>query len=283
MKTIISSATREVIISGDKSTVMIGERINPSGKKKLAEAFQRGDFSEIVCLEAKEQLAAGAEVLDVNVGTGGVDEVALLPVVVKTIMAAVDAPLCLDSGDPKALEAALKVYRGKPLVNSVNGEEHSLQQVLPLVKQHGAAVIALLKDEKGIPATPAALLAIAEKIINRCAKEGIPLEDIVIDCLALSVAVDNQAGLITLETIKQIKEAFGTNITLGASNISFSLPEREVINGSFLAIAIAAGLTCPVVDAAKTKKSIMAADLILGRDKFARNYLRNYRQHQKGY
>lgn len=280
METILSSVSKEVIISPERFTVLIGERINPTGKKKFAEALQSGDFEEIVRREAREQVAAGASVLDVNVGVGGVDEVALLPEVVKVVMDEVDVPLCLDSADPKALEAALKVYQGKALVNSVNGEEATMNNVLPLVKQYGAAVIALLKDKNGIPKDPESRLVIADRIVNRCAKEGIPLENIVFDCIALSVAVESKAALITIETIRQIKEKFGTNITLGASNVSFSLPGREIINESFLAIAIAAGLTCPVVNAAKVRKSIMAADLIMGRDKFARSYLKYYREHQ---
>lgn len=280
METILSSVSKEVIISHERFTVLIGERINPTGKKKFAEALQSGDFEEIIRREAREQVAAGASILDVNVGVGGVDEVAVLPEVVKVVMDEVDVPLCLDSADPKALEAALKVYQGKALVNSVNGEEATMNNVLPLVKQYGAAVIALLKDKNGIPKDPESRLVIADRIVNRCAKEGIPLENIVFDCIALSVAVESKAALITIETIRQIKEKFGTNITLGASNVSFSLPGREIINESFLAIAIAAGLTCPVVNAAKVRKSIMAADLIMGRDKFARSYLKYYREHQ---
>lgn len=278
MQTILSSATKQVIISHDRPTVMIGERINPSGKKKFAEALQNGNFAEIVRREAREQVAAGAAVLDVNVGVGGVDEVAVLPEVVKIVMDEVDVPLCIDSGDPKALESALKVYQGKPLVNSVNGEEHSLQHVLPLVKQHGAAVIALLKDETGIPADPESRLVIADKIVNRCAQIGIPLQDIIFDCLALSVAVDSKAVLVTLETIRRIKDIYGANITLGASNVSFGLPGREVINASFLSVAIVAGLTCPVVNAAKARKSILTADLILGKDRFARSYIKYFRE-----
>lgn len=277
METRVSSATKEVIISGDKPTVMIGERINPTGKKKLAESLRTGDFT-LVRQEAREQVAAGADILDVNVGTGGVEEVVVLPEVIKIVMAEVDVPLCIDSGDPKALEAALKVYQGKALVNSVNGAEHTMQAVLPLVKEYNSAVIALVKDENGIPKDSEGRLKIADKIIERCGKVGIPLENIVVDCLALSTAVESNAGVVTLETIKKVKEKFGVNITLGASNISFSLPGREVVNEAFLAMAVREGLTCPVVNVAKVRKSIMATDLILGRDRLAQKYIKYYRQ-----
>lgn len=270
---------KEVIISSDKQTALIGERINPTGKKNLAEALVKGEIDYIL-KEARDQVAAGADILDVNVGAGGVDEVALLPEVVKSVMSEVEVPLCIDSGNPKAIEAALKVYTGKPLINSVNGEDRSLEALLPLAKQYNAAVIALPMDEKGIPADSETRLKIAHRIIDRCAVAGIPLQDIVIDCLALSVAVDSKAGLITLETIRKVRDTFGVNITLGASNISFSLPGRELINGAFLSVAIAAGLTCPVVDVAKVRRHIMAADLVLGRDNFALRFIRYYRQNK---
>ncbi|MDA8211782.1 MAG: dihydropteroate synthase [Clostridia bacterium] len=279
METKVSSTTKEVVISSNKQTILIGERINPTGKKKLAEALRQGDF-ELVRLEAKQQVAAGADILDVNVGTGGVDEVKVLPEVVKVVMEAVDVPLCLDSGDSKALEAALKVYKGKALVNSVKGTEHSLEEVLPLVKAHGAAVIALPADERGIPEDAATRLEIIDKIINRCGKLGIPLEDIVVDCLALSVGVNSNAAIATLETARMVKEKYGVNQTVGASNISFSLPGREPINTVFLGLVIAAGVTCPVVDVAKVRKGIMATDLLLGHDRFSRRYLKYYRENQ---
>ncbi len=280
METRLSSASKEVVISGVKQTVFIGERINPTGKKKLAEALKSGDYEKIIRREAREQVAAGADILDVNVGAGGVDEVALLPEVLKMVMDEVDVPLCIDSGNPYAIEAALKVYKGKPLINSVKGEESSLQKVLPLVKEYGAAVIALTLDDNGIPKDVDSRMKVVDKIIERCVKIGIPVEDIIVDCLALSVGVDNNAGLVTLETIKKVNEKYGVNITLGASNISFSLPGREVINNAFLPIAVAAGLTCPIVDVAKVRKSIMATDLILGRDKFAMRYIKYFRQNK---
>lgn len=278
METKVSSATREVIIS-EKRTSLIGERINPTGKKKLAEALKLGEF-EIVRQEAHNQVAAGADILDVNVGAGGVDEVAVLPQVVKLLMEETDTPLCFDSGDGKALEAALKVYKGKALINSVKGSDHSLAQVLPLVKEYGSAVIVLPADERGIPRDVETRMEIIDKVIERSSQLGIPLNDIIVDCLVLSVGVDGQAGLVTLETIRRVKEKYGVNITLGASNISFGIPGREVVNGVFLGMAIAAGCTCPVVDVAKVRKHIMAADLILGTDRFSKRYLKYYRENE---
>lgn len=281
METRLAGANRELVISDDKQTTIIGERINPTGKKKLAEALQKGEYDEIVRREAREQVAAGADMLDVNVGAGGVDEVAVLPEVVKIVMDEVDVPLCIDSGNPYAIEAALKVYKGKPLINSVRGEANSLQTILPLVKEYGAAVIALPLDEKGIPDNADGRIKLVDMIIERCLKTGILIEDIVIDCLAMSVGVDSKAGMVTLETIKRVKENYGVNMTLGASNISFSLPGREVVNDAFLSIAIAAGVTCPVVNVAKARKCIQATDLILGRDKFALRYIKYFRQNKE--
>ncbi len=281
METRLASATSVLVISTDKQTTIIGERINPTGKKKLAEALQNGEYDEIVRREAREQVAAGADMLDVNVGAGGVDEIALLPEVVKIVMDEVDVPLCIDSGNPHAIEAALKVYQGKPLINSVKGEEHSLQTVLPLVREYGAAVIALPLDQNGIPNNADDRIRLVDRIVERCVKTGIPIEDIVIDCLAMSVGVDYNAGLVTLETIKRVKENYGVNMTLGASNISFSLPGREAVNDAFLSIAIAAGVTCPVVNVAKARKCILSSDLILGRDKFALRYIKYYRQNKE--
>lgn len=278
METKLSSSAKEIIVS-DKQTVFIGERINPSGRKKLSEALQKGEL-DLVRQEAREQVAAGADILDVNVGEGGVDEVKLLPEVVKLVMEEVPVPLCLDSGNPKAIEEALKVYRGKPLVNSVNGKEHSLESILPLVREYAAAVIVLPLDEKGIPKDAERRLKITEKVIDRCTRHHIPIEDIIVDCLALSVGVDSKACLVTLETIRRVRELFGVNLTLGASNISFGLPGRDVINLAFLTLAVAAGVTCPVVNVSKVRPHIMATDLILGRDSYASRYIRYYRENK---
>lgn len=280
MKTQVSSATREVVIAHDQRTVLIGERINPTGKKKLSAALQAGDM-ELVRREALTQVEAGADILDVNVGATGVDEVALLPQAVQIVMETVDVPLCLDSDNPKALEAALKVYPGKPVVNSVNGQEERLKEILPLVKEYGAVVIGLTMDDQGIPHEADRRVAIAGRIIEQAEALGIPREDIIIDCLAMTIATDGQAGLATLEAVRRVKAEFGVNQTLGASNISFGLPDRDLLNRAFLALAIAAGVTCPLVDAAKVRPAILAADLLLGRDEYAMRYIRAYRQRQQ--
>jgi 5-methyltetrahydrofolate--homocysteine methyltransferase len=198
----------------------------------------------------------------------------------------VDAPIAIDTADGEALAAALAMHKqvnpdGKPLINSVNGEEASLARVLPLVAEYGTAVIGLCMDDDGIPNTPEKRLAVAIKIVERAEGHGIPREDILIDCLALTVGADSQAGWVTLEAIRLVKEELGVNMTLGASNVSFGLPERETINGAFLAMAIDRGLNCPIVDAAKVAHYIQAADLALGRDEYSMRYLKAYRKRQK--
>lgn len=277
METRVSSAKKEVIIGDDQPTVLIGERINPAGRQKLQEALKAGNL-EVVSKEAKAQAEAGADILDVGVGTFGVDEVGLLPKAVRAVMGTVDIPLCLDSANPEALAAALKVYKGKPLINSVSGEEQSLARVLPLVKEYGAAVVGLVQDDEGIPKDSERRVAIAGKIVERAEKAGIAREDIVIDCLAFAVGADTSAGPAVIEAIQQIKAELGVNLTLGASNVSFGLPDRGLLNSAFVAMAITAGATCLIVDVAKVRPAVLAADLILGRDKYARRYVEAYRQ-----
>jgi len=280
METKMSSSKKEVIIGDNRPTVLIGERINPTGKKKLAEALKAGDL-EIVRKEALAQTQAGADIIDVNVGVFGIDEAALLPKVVQAVMETVDTPLCIDSSNPDALEAALKVYKGKPLVNSVTGEEHSLKRVLPLIKKHGAAVIGLVQDDEGIPKNAERRVRIAHKIVEKVEAAGIPREDLVIDCLAFAVGAEPDSGVEVIETIRRIKAELGVNMTMGASNVSFGLPDRELINNAFVVMATAAGATCLIVDAAKVRSIILAADLVLGRDKRARRYIEAYRQRPK--
>ena len=275
--TILSSATKKVQISRHGPTVLIGERINPSGRKRLAAALLAGDMS-IVESEARAQVAAGADIIDINVGAAGVDEERILPLAVQTAMAATDVPLSIDTTNPAALRAALAVYRGKALVNSVNGEESSLARVLPLVKEYGAAVIGLTMDGEGIPGDPVRRLKIAERIVARAEALGIPREDVVIDCLALTVGADQQAARVTLEAIRLVAQELGVNQSLGVSNVSFGLPERETINLAFLAMAIAGGVTCPIVDVARVRPTVLAVDLLLGRDAYAMRYIKAYRQ-----
>jgi 5-methyltetrahydrofolate--homocysteine methyltransferase len=286
MKTMLKGRGKQVVIGEDRPTVILGERINPTGKKKLAAALLAGDL-EVVHQEALAQVEAGADLLDVNVGAAGVDEVDLLPRAVKLVLETVDVPVSIDTPNGEALAAALAMHRelnpdGKPLVNSVNGEESSLARVLPLVAEYKTAVIGLCMDDAGIPSTPEGRLAVAEKIVGRAAELGIPQEDILIDCLALTVGADSKAAWTTLEAIRLVKEELGINLALGASNISFGLPERETINGVFLGMAIMRGLNCAIVDAAKVAHYIQAADLALGRDDYAMRYLKAYRKRQKG-
>jgi len=279
MKTRVSNATKEVLISDDQPTVLIGERINPTGKKKLAAALQTGNM-ELVRREAITQVQAGADILDVNVGVSGIDETRLLPQVVQAVMEAVDVPLSLDSDNPRSLEAALKLYQGKPIINSVTGQERSLNEVLPLVKKYGAVVIGLTMDDEGIPMDPDRRVAIAHKIVSRAEALDIPREDIIIDCLTLTIATDSRAGLATLQAIRKVKAELGVNQTLGASNISYGLPDRDVLNSAFLALAITAGVTCPTVDVARVRPAVLATDLLLGRDGYAQRYIKAYRQRQ---
>jgi 5-methyltetrahydrofolate--homocysteine methyltransferase len=280
METKVSSPSKEVIIGDNRSTVLIGERINPAGKKKLAEALKAGDL-DVVRKEALAQVQAGADILDVNVGTFGVDEVALLPRAVQAVMDTVDVPLCLDSSNPDALEAALKVYKGKPLVNSVTGEDHSLKRVLPLIKKYGAAVIGLVQDDEGIPKDTERRIRIAHKIVEKVEAAGISREDLVIDCLAFAVGAEPASGVAVMEAIRRIKAELGVNMTMGASNVSFGLPDRELLNNAFVVMAVAAGATCLIVDVAKVRPIILAADLVLGRDRRARRYIEAYRQGQE--
>ena len=280
METRISSGTKQVIIGDNLPTVLIGERINPSGKKRLSEALVAGNL-DIVREEARAQVAAGADIIDVNVNAMGVEEVAMLPQAVQAVMETVDVPLCLDSPNPKALAAALRVYKGKPLINSITGEKRSLEQILPLVREYKAAVIGLPQDDEGIPTTAERRVAIARKIIERAGAMGIPREDIIIDCLALTVGADPASGLVTLETARRIRTELGVNLTVGASNISFGLPDRPLISNAFVAIAIAAGINCLIVDVAKVRPMVLASDVILGTDKYAMRYIKAYRERLK--
>lgn len=280
MKTVLRGTKKEVVIQPDALTVIIGERINPTGRKKLAAALVAGDL-DYVRREAIAQVREGAHVIDVNVGAAGVDEVDLLPKAVLAVAEVVDVPICIDSSSADAIEAALAVCPGRPLVNSVNGEEEKLERILPLVKKYNAAVIGLTMDDKGIPNDPHERLAIAKKIVDRAEAIGIAREDVIIDCLALTMGADSKAGLVTLKTIELVRKELGNNITLGASNASFGLPEREVINAGFLAMAVYAGMNCPIVNPRKSRLALAVADLVLGRDDYAMNYLRAYRELQK--
>jgi 5-methyltetrahydrofolate--homocysteine methyltransferase len=278
MKTIIKSKSKKAEISTDGPFTVIGEKINPTGRKKLAAALQEGNLDYVRDLATK-QIEAGADILDVNVGMAGTDDEVFLPRIVKMLVEEFDIPLCLDTPNPKALAAALPLVQGRALVNSVNGEEKSLEAVLPIVKEFGAAVIGLTIGEGGISNNPQERLAAAGKIIERAGQLGIPAEDIVIDPLVMTVGADSNAGLTTLTTIELVKREFGVNINLGASNVSFGLPERDVVNTAFLGLAIGAGATCAITDPMKYSLTIKALDLLRGRDGYGMRYLKYYRAH----
>jgi 5-methyltetrahydrofolate--homocysteine methyltransferase len=281
LTTLISSVTQEVAINRDQPVVIIGERINPTGRKSVLAALQQGNF-DIVRQDALDQVAAGAAILDVNAGVPGADEPALLQQVLQTVTDVTDVPLCIDTANPDALAATLSIYQGQALINSVNGEEHSLAAVLPLVKEYNAAVIGLCMDDDGIPATSEARLAVAAKIIERAGKLGIGPERVIIDPLALTMGADSRAGLIALETIRLVVKEFGVNVTMGASNISFGLPDRKYINAAFIALAIEAGMTCPITNplVPEISTAVLATDLALGRDDYGMRWIKAYRQRQ---
>jgi 5-methyltetrahydrofolate--homocysteine methyltransferase len=276
MHTILRSGKKEITIGNDKPFVIIGEKINPTGSKKLATALQSGDLDFVQQL-AERQIAWGADVLDINVGVPGMDEVAMISKVISKVSLAFDVPICIDSGKVEILEAGLEAAIGKPLVNSVNAEEKQLSSILPLVKERGAAVIGLTIDDNGIPKTLEERVAAADKILKRAVKIGIPIEDIIIDPLVMTVGSDSKAALITLQTIELICKEFGVNINLGASNVSFGLPDRLTINQTFLAMAIQAGATCSITDPIKLGSTIRSSDLLLGRDDFAMRFIKHFR------
>ncbi|GGM66691.1 methyltetrahydrofolate--corrinoid methyltransferase [Thermopolyspora flexuosa] len=279
MHTVLRSHAREVVIGPDRPFCVIGERINPTGRKRFAEALRAGDLSQVV-VDVERQVAAGADMLDVNAGVPLADEAGLLARMVRLVQEHTDLPLCLDSSVVEALEAGLAVYRGKALVNSVTGEDDRLAEVLPLVKRYGAAVIALANDETGIPETVEKRLEITDKIVRVATREyGIPLEDIVIDPLAMTVGADADAVTVTLETIREIRRRYGLNMCLGASNVSFGLPDRATINAAFLAMAMSAGLTSAIMNALAPEcvAAVRAGDLLLGNDPWGANWIAAYR------
>jgi 5-methyltetrahydrofolate--homocysteine methyltransferase len=282
LTTQLSTKTKVVEINRAQPTVMIGERINPTGRKEVLAALQAGDF-DMVRQDAINQVAAGALVLDVNAGVPGADEPALLTKILQIVMEVVDVPLSIDTANPKALAAALEVYQGKALINSTNGEEKNLAAVLPLAKEHGAAVISLCMDEDGIPPTAEGRLKVAAKIIARAGKLGIPMEDIVVDPLTMALGADSSAAKITLKTIQLVVQEFGVNMTLGASNVSFGLPDRKYLNSAFLTMALQAGVTCPITNPLVTEinTAVLASDLCLGRDDYGMRWIKAFRKREK--
>ncbi len=274
VQTSVSSSSSTVTISQSQPVVIIGERINPTGKKKLAAGLQQGSL-DLVKAEAIKQVDAGAHLLDVNVGISGIDEVKLLKQAVASLQEIVHVPLCIDSADPRALEAALRIYKGKALINSVNGESEKLEKILPIVKEYGAAVIGLTMDDDGIPKDAEKRLKIAERIVSRAGQMGISSSDIIIDPLAMAVSADYQAGIETLKALQLIRDKLGVNQTLGISNISFGLPERSTINTLYLAMAVLSGLTCVIADPTNwdMKKALLATNMLMGKDDHCLEYL----------
>jgi 5-methyltetrahydrofolate--homocysteine methyltransferase len=280
--TTLRSSSREVVIGSDQPFCIIGERINPTGRKTFAEQLRKGDLSQVVA-DAEEQVAMGAHMLDVNMGVPLADEADLLARAIRLVQEHTDLPICIDSSVVEALEAGLAAYDGKALVNSITCEEERMERVLPLVKEHGAAVICLVNDETGIPQTAAERLEVCKRLVDAVhGRYEIPLEDMVIDPLAMTVGADPHAVSITLETISGIRAEFGLNMTLGASNVSFGLPGRHALNAAFLVVASYAGLTSAIMDArtAQTVEACRAADILLGRDEWGTNWIAAHRQAQ---
>lgn len=282
MQTILRSRSREVVISGDRPFVMIGERINPTGRKVLAAEMKAGVMDRVRS-DAIAQVEAGAQMLDVNAGVPLVDEPALLVATIKAVSEVTDVPICIDSSVIEALEAALAAYEGKALVNSVTAEDERMDRILPVVKKHGAAVIGMSNDETGITMVPQERVEIARRIIERAKYYGIPAEDVIIDPIAMTVAADPQAGLVTLETMRLIKEQLGNNMICGASNVSFGLPDRHILNAAFFPVAMHAGLTCAITNplVPEVRKAVQASDLLLGHDEYAMNWISAFRAEQK--
>ncbi len=280
MDTVLRSRSKTVTIGAEQPFCIIGERINPTGRKVFAEELRGGDLSTVT-VDALAQVEAGANMLDVNAGIPLVDEPELLKAMLRAAQEAVDVPICIDSSVIEALEAGLSVYEGRALVNSVTAEDDRLEEILPLVARHEAAVIGLANDETGIPETPEERLRHARKIVSAANDHGIATEDVIIDPLAMTVGADTEAVTTTLRTISLIRDELGVNMCLGASNVSFGLPQRHVLNAAFLPMAMAAGLTSAIMSTAPVcVESVRAADLLLGHDAWGANWIAAHRARQ---
>jgi len=277
--TVLSSATQEVVIGFDRPFVIIGERINPTGRKLLAAEMKAGDFSRVEA-DARAQVEAGAHMLDVNAGIPLADEPAILASTIKLVQSLVAVPLAIDSSIVAALEAGLEAYEGKALVNSVTGEDEQMERVLPLVAKHGAAVVAITNDETGISEDPDVRFEVARKIVSRAADYGISKSDIVVDPLVMPVGAVGSAGRQVMALVRRLREELGVNTTCGASNVSFGLPNRHGINAAFLTMAIASGLTSAITNPLDNEivAAVMAADVIAGHDPNCARWISNYRQ-----
>jgi 5-methyltetrahydrofolate--homocysteine methyltransferase len=278
-ETVVSSATREVVIGFDRPFVIIGERINPTGRKLLAAEMAAGDYSRVES-DALAQVAAGAQMLDVNAGIPLADEPRILAEAVQLVQSLTDVPLSIDSSIVAALESGLAVYQGKPLVNSVTGEEERLETVLPLVKKYGAAVVAISNDETGISEDPDVRYEVAKKIVERAADHGIPRADVVVDPLIMPVGALNDAGRKALYLIRRLREELQVNTTCGASNFSFGLPNRHGLNSAFLAMLIGAGMTSAITNPLHDPEmtGVMGANVVMGHDPNCKKWIKRFRE-----
>jgi 5-methyltetrahydrofolate--homocysteine methyltransferase len=280
--TIISSASKEVVIGFDRPFTIIGERINPTGRRLLAEEMKAGDFSRVE-IDAIAQVAAGAHILDVNAGVPMADEPALLAQAIRLVQSLTDIPLSIDSSMVNALEAGLEAYEGKALLNSVTGEEERLERILPLVKKHGAAVVAICNDDTGISTDINVRFEVAKTIINRAADYGIPACDVVIDPLVMPIGAMADAGVQALELIRRIRTELKVNTTCGASNVSFGLPNRVGLNSAFISMAIGAGMTSAITNplVAPLMQAVRGADVMMNHDPQCMNWITAYREPPK--
>ena len=282
MHTVLSSATKTVTIGDDVPFVIIGERLNPTGRKLFQEKLRADDLSTIN-IDVADQVAGGCDMLDVNMGVPLTDEPALLARAIKLVQSLTDLPICIDSSVIEALDAGLAVYEGKALVNSMTGEDERMDAILPLVKKYDAAILALPNDEIEIPMLAKDRMVIVEKIVRRVEKEGISLENLLIDPLAMPVGADPENAKNTLETIYLIKEKYGLNMSIGASNVSFGLPNRHALNAAFMPMAMSMGLTSAIMDGRTPEvvQAVRAADLLLGLDQWGANWITNFRANKE--
>ena len=278
-ETIISSATKEIRIGFDQPFVIIGERINPTGRKMLAKEMAEGDFSRVE-KDALAQVAAGAHMLDVNAGIPLADEPGILAETIKLLQSLTDVPLSIDSSIVAALEAGLEVYQGKALLNSVTGEEERLESVLPLVKKYNCAVVAISNDETGISEDPDVRFEVAKKIVERAEDHGIPRADVVVDPLVMPIGAMGTAGVQVMQLVRRLREELKVNTTCGASNVSFGLPNRDGVNAAFLTMAMASGLTSAITNPLHDSimQAVMGGDVMLGKDSNCANWIRKYRE-----
>jgi 5-methyltetrahydrofolate--homocysteine methyltransferase len=278
-ETVVSSPSKEVVIGFERPFVIIGERINPTGRKKLALQMAAGDFSQVEA-DALAQVAAGAQMLDVNAGIPLADEPKILADTIRLVQSLTDVPLSIDSSIVAALEAGLEAYQGKPLVNSVTGEEERLEAVLPLIRKYGAAVVAISNDETGISEDPDVRFEVARRIVERAEDHGVPRKDVVVDPLIMPVGALGSAGRAAFQLIRRLREELKVNTTCGASNISFGLPNRHGMNAAFLSMAIASGMTSAIMNPLHGEEiaAIMGADVLMGHDRDCRRWLRKFRE-----